>query len=581
MRLLKPAESSGTSGPVERFGPVVAGAVGAAFAATALLLPRSADALPTWADALVQPVGVTFLAIGLYVWIRQPEIWRMGLLLWAEGATWYLGDLQHSTSDLLFKIGFWFFHLHTAVLAHLLLASPFGRLKFRLESVAVVAAYGCVLVTQGMRILVEKDLHPQGWGDPHAQYSVWATIGSISAVLVIAAIVALAYRRWRGESPSERRARGMFWPNVSLIGVVLIGLAVAQMVHASVQIVAALLSAYAVSLLLLGLTTLVNAHRLQAAHRDVSKLLRQLQQNTDDNGGLRAAVAEALVDPSLTIHYRRADSGEYVDLHGVPAPLPPDTVDRRVTYVGPSDAPVAAIVHDSYLAEHPSQRSRLAAVVAAAELAITNANLRRRAEGRAHLRGMAEVEMQTRRTIGRELHDGLQHRLTALQVFVGRARSDPGPDSAAWLGQFEGLIQETIRELREVVQGVYPAVLPSQGLADALDALVGSSPVPLILSIEARRWPAKVEETAFFIISEAVGNAWKHARASRITVSAREQGQKLHVEVRDNGVGGAMLKERDGGLRGMQDRAAALQGSLEITTGQRQGTMVRLVLPCA
>ncbi|MFK0258716.1 hypothetical protein [Streptomyces sp. NPDC090445] len=130
------------------------------------------------------------------------------------------------------------------------------------------------------------------------------------------------YRRWRAESAPEQRAGGLFWPSVILIGAVLISLALAQLVHAPVRVVGALLAAYALALLLLGVATLVSANHLQAAHRDVSRLLPRLQAQADGNGGLRGALAEVLADPTLSVHYRRADSGDYVDAHGSPAPLP-------------------------------------------------------------------------------------------------------------------------------------------------------------------------------------------------------------------------------------------------------------------
>src|SRR5262249_44236533 len=158
---------------------VVTGVGGFAFAAWALMLSIAARSNPWWVLVPAESVGVVFLSVGLFAWIRQPETRRMAWLVIAVGITWYAGDLQVSTNPVLVRLGFWLFYLNIVVLAHVVLSYPEGRLARPVERFTIAAQYATALVTQGMRVLVEKSPQPQGWGDPGAPISVWAPIGSV------------------------------------------------------------------------------------------------------------------------------------------------------------------------------------------------------------------------------------------------------------------------------------------------------------------------------------------------------------------------------------------------------------------
>ncbi len=191
---------------------------------------------------------------------------------------------------------------------------------------------------------------------------------------------------------------------------------------------------------------------------------------------------------------------------------------------------------------------------------------------------------ETRRRIEHELHDGLQQRLIslALELRAAEARVPPEPH-----GQVERLsrtaqgLTDAAEELREIARSVYPAILERGGLAPAVRAIVRRAGVPVDLGIALRgRLPQAVEVTAYYVVSEGVANAAKHAQASVIKVDVGVVGAELVVQVRDNGVGGADAA-RGCGLLGLTDRVAAVGGRMQIASTAGAGTAVLVTLPLA
>jgi signal transduction histidine kinase len=159
---------------------------------------------------------------------------------------------------------------------------------------------------------------------------------------------------------------------------------------------------------------------------------------------------------------------------------------------------------------------------------------------------------------------------------------DSDPDAARGLvGDAHAELQRAIAELRNLARGIHPAVLTDRGLDAALSALAARSPVPVRLDVRLDdRPPASVEATAYFIVAEALTNAARYASATTAVVSVHEDGDRLHVEVADNGVGGAEQRP-GGGLAGLADRASAVEGSLLISSPKGGPTIVAADLPCA
>jgi signal transduction histidine kinase len=195
-----------------------------------------------------------------------------------------------------------------------------------------------------------------------------------------------------------------------------------------------------------------------------------------------------------------------------------------------------------------------------------------------------DIAMADRRQIERDLHDGAQQRLLALGMDLGMAldKFEDDPEAArALVGGAHEDLQRAVVELRNLARGIHPAVLTDRGLDAALSSLAARSAVPVHLDVRLdRRPPASAEATAYFIVAEALTNAARHGHASHVDVRVRQDDGKLHVEVRDDGVGGASTTE-GGGLAGLADRASSVEGTLTVSSPPGGPTVVSAELPCA
>ena len=189
---------------------------------------------------------------------------------------------------------------------------------------------------------------------------------------------------------------------------------------------------------------------------------------------------------------------------------------------------------------------------------------------------------ETRRRLERDLHDGIQQRLVALQLELARIRAIVPPTFDALRSGIDGVrvqIGESLESLRELSRGIHPAIVSVGGLAPALRGLIRRSPVPASVRVKAvPPLSPSVEVAAYFVVSEALANAAKHARASTVLVEVSHADGYLHVTVRDDGHGGADL-EGGTGLIGLTDRLEALGGTMVITSPRGHGTTIIAMLP--
>jgi signal transduction histidine kinase len=195
-----------------------------------------------------------------------------------------------------------------------------------------------------------------------------------------------------------------------------------------------------------------------------------------------------------------------------------------------------------------------------------------------------DLAAEDRRQIERDLHDGVQQRLVTLAMDLGRAKEKLDTDP----GRAKELVEEAheeakraITEVRDLARGIHPAVLTDRGLDAALSALAARSPIPVEVSVDvAERPPASVEAAAYFVVSEALANVAKHANATRASVTVRRSGDRLTIQVQDDGAGGAEIVEGSG-LAGLRDRVGALDGELHLLSPAGGPTVLMVEIPCA
>ena len=196
---------------------------------------------------------------------------------------------------------------------------------------------------------------------------------------------------------------------------------------------------------------------------------------------------------------------------------------------------------------------------------------------------IVEAADLARRRLERNLHDGAQQRLVSLSISLRLAESRIATDpngAQRLLGAAREELARALDELRELARGIHPAVLTDRGLAAALETLVARSPVPVELETPAEPLPEPVEAAAYYVVSEALANVAKYAQASEVTVRVARRNGRAIVEVCDDGVGGAD-PARGSGLRGLADRIAALDGTLDVASAAGEGTRITAEIPAA
>jgi len=283
---------------------------------------------------------------------------------------------------------------------------------------------------------------------------------------------------------------------------------------------------------------------------------------------LEAALREALRDGSLTVGYRRRGTGDYTDRAGnAVAPSGGDLV----TVHGD---PVAVIVSGS-------GRPVPARVVAAAGLLADSVGLR--AEIAESHRRIAEAEREERRRLEMDLHDGAQQRLVALgmrlRVLQRRARNGTEVDLDRLVDGAVADITDAVGELRAISHGVRPSRL-GNGLGDALRELGRACPIPVAVHVDDGELPEPVRVAAYFVATEGVTNALKHAAANRVDIAVTRTTDGIRIAVGDDGRGGARLTPGSG-LSRLTERLREIDGGLAITSEAGRGTTLVAEIPCA
>ena len=544
--------------------------------------------------ALTLVIGFGFAGVGLFAWYRRPDN-PVGVLMVATAFAWYLAMLERTDAPLLFSLGILLENLFVVTAIHLVFAFPAGRLE---KVDRWILGVGYLVVTVGflpMVMFAGKDTLgctncPENIFAVSSQpdfAKTWleglAWVGVVFSVIVISRLV----YRWRQASPPLRRTiTPVYVAGAALeliLGVVLF-LSVTGTgsidLHEALFYSALFPFGIVPFLFLLGL---VKGRVIRGT--GLGDLVHKIGPGVG-KGELRAALADALGDPSVELAYWLPSSAQYVDADGRMIDQPLDHGgDRGVTEVLYNDKRIAAIVHDPTLLDDPEF---VHAAGAAAALALKNAHLE--AELRAKVeelrtsrKRIVDVGLTQRRRLERDLHDGAQQRLVSLALTLRLAREKVGwdqDDAKRLLDRSAEELEEALKELRELARGIHPAVLSDRGLGAAVEALAHRAPLPVELGkLPDKRYPEQVELSAYFVVSEALTNVVKYAAASHATVSVAQENGHLTVEVRDDGIGGAAL---DGGtgLRGLVARLESVDGKLHVESEPGRGTAVRAQIPC-
>jgi signal transduction histidine kinase len=291
-----------------------------------------------------------------------------------------------------------------------------------------------------------------------------------------------------------------------------------------------------------------------------------------------------LHDPHLDIGYWDPATRRYVDSTGQPADPGHPGPGRLALHITGSDGttPLAVILADrSTVRDGPLLQGALGASRMALENARLQGDLQEQLkETRASRARIVEAGLAERKQLERNLHDGAQQRLLGLAAQISAARvSTTDPEAATSMERFSAELLEALSELRALARGILPPVLEQSGIAAAAEGVIEHVPIPVLLEAEVGRFPAAIEATAYFVISEALTNTVKHAQAGRVEVIMSQEHQVLLIQVKDDGRGGA--DPRGAGLAALADRVATLGGTLVVASPPGEGTHLRASLPCA
>ncbi len=530
-----------------------------------------------------------------------------GAVTWARGAGRALGGLfvAAGCALCLINLGLWQGELATtlrigtggyapfgAILGHLLMSYPTGRLQARLERLAVAGLYAGAAGYSSFQLAVgdsrgQRYCQPDGCADMFpvlVRSDTVARVGVRGLVLlqlvVIALVVLVMARRYRAAGPPARRAlRPAIVSVAAALGgavTISIGRVLALPGGGATRVLIALVWGVSAAGVAVGL--LLGVLRSRLVLYGMGDLVSRL--DSAPVGEVRAVLARLLGDPSLRVLPAAPDGRAYLDASGARLQTPGDG--RRWLPVG--DPPVGVIEQDLAAAPDPQV---LQAVLGVLRLLLDNLRLQDQLrwqlvevqDSRARIVAAADGE---RLRIERDLHDGAQQHLvsSALSVRLARQRLRAAPDTAdELLVQAEQELATSLVEIRQLARGLHPAILTDRGVGAAVESLAQRLPLQVQLTDGlSGRHPVAVETTAYFVVCEALVNVTRYAGVDAADVRLSQTPGAVLVEVVDHGCGGADARAGTG-LRGLADRLAALAGTLTVISGAGAGTTVRAEMP--
>ena len=587
------------------FASVAAAGVAVCGAAVALTLSGQEPSNPALDAELRAAVIAAPIAIGLYVWNRDP--WRrFGKLLVAAGFALALATLAQSSSSVLYSTGRVFGWFVEPLLVFLVLAFPSGRLTTRSARYLVAASLLLVAAlylptallidsypTPAPSTSCNADCPANAFmlvgGEPGFIGGVIVPLREIAAIVLFAAVVALL---------ATRIKRGTALMRITLVPVLAVAIVHALSLGTGLVVRHFAPNSTATDVLMAVITLSYGGVAigflvgLCAWRMFENRALRRVSTSLASHPpalSLRETselLAETM-DPSLQLYHKPPDRGHaWLNVDGWPTLMTSIDERRCVTEIVAQDGHLVAVVHDPALKD-------VAMFVAITRSSVLKAlanerlgdelrdSLRELRESRARIMSSADKERQR---IEQDLHDGAQQSLVALRIRLELAGDLLGKDPARaeqLLAELATQVDGALEEVRSLARGVYPSLLSSRGLGEALNAAAIRSPVPTAVDANGiGRYRSEVEAAAYFCCLEAMQNAMKHAQGVRHISVSLEATTDLRFEVRDDGAGFLEDEVRLGaGLTSMRDRLAAVGGRLVIRTAPGEGTCVSGTVP--
>jgi signal transduction histidine kinase len=529
-----------------------------------------------WGVLLFTAVFWIWIAAGVTAWWRRPNN-AIGALIVLGGVTVFLSGLVNLGIPFLAVVGAVFATSTLAVSVHLLHAFPSGRLHGRLSIAMVVVGYVVSVALQAPQYFIQ--------GTP-AFAVVKSTQQGLGIAVMIVTVVILVGRLREADHAHRAVLLPLFaYGSLAVLLIpatplVLRPLDTPPEVIGSIQLglLAGMPVAFLLGVLLGGFTRTGELEALSA----------WLGLSGAPRSTVARAMAGTLGDASLQVVYWSPERSSFVDGLGSPVDAPADPpggsgrtwVDVRVEsrLVG-AIVYDARIIADSELVRRAGEvlaiaidRERLTAELLASNDALLQSRLR-----------LVETADRERTRIAQDLHDGLQVQLVLLALEAQQIGNHPDASEKTSRASTELRrgIDAAAADLRRLVHNVLPSALVERGLSAAAEDMVDRLAIPATLDarIDDDALAPATTHTAYFIIAEALANAAKHSRAESVHVEIRQVDQRLHIDIADNGIGGATL-DRGTGLKGLLDRVDVLGGTFHLVSPHQQGTRMRVELPC-
>ncbi len=535
-------------------------------------------------------VGI-YLLVGVYLWWRQP-VGRMGPLLVAASYLYALSSANASGDEVWFALGMTVWVAYIGFIAYVFLTYPRGRLAggletwfFRFTAASFALSWGAILVF-GQTLSVGGPFTRCAESCPANGLQLVGASAGVSHGLTVVFDVVLAVVMLglcvliigKARSPSRLRRRAIVPLSIVFV-VAIVDFSLYVFVGSGFPgTVPALRALVLVTLASVPFAMVIGQHRASAfAAGSAGRLVSRASGRVSPRR-IEALLRDSLGDPTLELALWAPGRASYLDVDGLTVALPESGSGREVTRFTRNGEPVAAIVHDPGLEEQPEV---LDGLTATSLMLLENTRLVDELQGsRARI---VSAEERERLRLERDLHDGAQQRLMAIQIKLALARDlSPSEELAARLDEISGEATTAIAELRSLAHGIYPTVLRERGLADALEALALEAALPVrVADSGVGRYPPEVEGAVYFCAAEAIQNAVKHAGAgaTMVITLARDPGT-LRFTFEDDGAGFDPSEGSGGiGLVSMRDRTGAVGGEVEVRASPGGGTSIRGFVP--